>query len=194
MVSAVVYRAALEHSVSTILCSTNLYEASDMYLNGPFKLRFVARRLFRLSPTRFVRSIFCIGMALLYLLRLKLEFSVPPVTNLVRYRPKMPKGIRGVNVTRYASWDVDKMVQELERDVGWKRPREPKLPMRFDCRIEASLVNHTFKKSGGLTTHGMMCNNLIYDGTRTKADLRETVEEYDRLLPAAMREILRDLE
>jgi hypothetical protein len=74
---------------------------------------------------------------------------------------------------------VDAILRTLE-GLGWKSPVGRALPMRFDCRIDDSFMNYTFQKATGQTTHAIIANNLIYAGIRTKADLEESFEEYEK--------------
>ena len=115
-----------------------------------------------------------------YLLKLKLEFYIHPLTNLFTHMPKIPKDIKQINMTEYIEWDIDKMIREMKKDLDWKTPEDPKLPLRFDCKIEDSLINHTFKCASGCTVHGIICNNFIYDKINKKEDLEETFESYNK--------------
>jgi hypothetical protein len=190
---AVIYKYALEENISTILHSSNLYE-KRLYLKRDFKLRFMLRNLSKLGLLKLLRLVFYAGVAQCYLIGLKLEFYVPPISNVFRHEAKKPSALEWVDMTRYIKWDIDQIVETMGREIGWKRPDKPKLPMRFDCKIEESLINHTYKKAIGLTVHGIICNNLIYDGARTKSELEDTVEHYDHALTQAMQQILSDLE
>jgi len=189
---AVVYKYALEENISTIFYSGNLYQ-SRLYLRRDFKLKFMLRNLRKLSIAKLARLVFYMMIAQYYFVRLKLEFYVPPLSNILRSRVKMRENIKLLNVTRYVRWDIDEMVKAMEEEMGWRKPREPKLPMRFDCKIEDSLINHTYTKAVGLTVQGIICNNLIYDGIRTKSKLRDTVQKYNDDVVQEMRQMLSDL-
>ena len=104
-------------------------------------------------------------------------------------KPKVPS-IEEINITKYVRWDMDNMVKTLQKEVGWTPPKDTKLPMRFDCEIEDSFINHSYKTDTGLTCHGIICNNLIYDGIRTKNQLKKTVEYYDRLVKHKKEELM----
>ena len=192
ILSTVLYKYALEENISAILSSYNPYE-SKLYLKGSFKLKFMLRNVFRLSIIKLVKLVFYMSIAQYYFTRLKLEFYVPPISNVFRSRTKRPGKIEWVSITRYVEWDIDNMVKTMEEEIGWKKPKESELPMRFDCKIEDSLINYTYKKATGLTVQGVICNNLIYDRLRTKSELKDTVKRYDDDLIQAMRQMLSDL-
>jgi hypothetical protein len=95
---------------------------------------------------------------------LKFEFFVPPIKNIFRGAPKKP--FKTINLTKYVPWDIKQMIEDLARDTGWRLPDHPNLGMRFDCMIEDSLVDLSYKKATGLSIHGIIANNLIYDGVK----------------------------
>ena len=98
--------------------------------------------------------------------------------NLFLRSPKLST-LEVINISKYVRWDIDKMIEALKRDVGWEQPQSPKLPMRFDCMIDASLMAKTFVNAVGLADHCIICNNLIYNSVRTKKDLKDTAEYYN---------------
>lgn len=174
----VVYQNALKEKISTIFVSTNLYEWR-LYLKTGFKIRFILKQLTNVKFSTIIKSIFHIMIAQYYLVRFKIEFYLPPFTNIFRREPKCPKGIQKINLTEYVEWDVDKMVATMRNEIGWEIPDAPKLPMRFDCKIEEGLINQTYLKACGFTVHGIICNNLIYGKWRTKDELKETFDLYN---------------
>jgi len=174
----VVYQNALKEKISAILVSTNLYEWR-LYLKTGFKIRFILKELTKLKFTDVMKSFFHIVAAQYYLLKFKCEFYLPPFTNLFRREPKRPKGLQRINLTDYVEWDIGHMIKTLEQEAGWKVPPDPKLPMRFDCKIEEGLINQTYRKACGFTVHGIICNNLIYGQWKTKQELKKSVELYN---------------
>lgn len=46
--------------------------------------------------------------------------------------------------------------------------------------IEDSFVNHTRKKTAGMTIHGVISSRLIANGDRSKDELKQTVEYFDQ--------------
>jgi hypothetical protein len=128
-----------------------------------------------------------------YLIRLRLEFYVPPIKNIFVGVPERPGTLEILNISDYIIWDINTMVKTMQAEIGWKAPEEPQLPMRFDCKIEHSINNYTWKKVTGITTHGIFCNNLIYAGIKSKSELEETNEFYERELNKRMKEIFHDL-
>jgi hypothetical protein len=127
-----------------------------------------------------------LAFAAWHLLRLRLEFNVPPLANQFRPRPRVP-AIGRITMSRYVPWDVPVMVKALE-ETGWRTPH-PALPMRFDCLIEDSLVNATWLKASGLTVQGVIACNLVHAGVRTRAELEATVAGYAADIPAVTREV-----
>lgn len=196
---AVVYKYALKENISTILTSSNSYE-DTLHIDGgsnncfrKFILSSLLRYLFKLNIMKLITFIFYMSIARYYLMRLRLECYIPPIKNIFRGVPERPSKLEVLNITDYVKWDIDKMVKTMEKEIGWKTPEKPQLPMRFDCKIEDSLGNYTYKKVTGITTHGILCNNLIYDGIKTKSELEETYKYYDNELVQRMKEMFRDL-
>jgi hypothetical protein len=186
---AVIYKFALEENISATLTSRNLYEETHIAsLPTNFKLKSMLQGMLKLlNIVKLVKFLFYLAIASYYFLRLKLEFYVPPVSNIFRRDPKPPK-IEKINITKYIPWNIDSIVKTLTEEVGWKAP-DPMLPMRFDCKIEDSFINYTYKKAVGMTCHAIICNNLIKDGTRTKNQLKETVESRDNIVSQRMEEM-----
>jgi len=178
ILSDVIFKTALEVKATTILKSLNLYE-DELYVKTSLKVKFMLKNILQLNPVELLKFIFYSIIAQYYLIRLKLEFYLPPISNIFKIKPKMPKGLKEVNITDFVKWDIGKMVEALEKEAGWRIPKGLKLPMRFDCKIGQSFLNHSFKRATGITTHGIICNNLIYDGTKTKNELKDTNELYD---------------
>lgn len=184
---AVIYKYAIEEGIPAILSSSNIYE-ENLYLGTSFKIKFLIKSLFKVNIFKWPLRLLYIAIARYYLLKLKLEFYLPPISNLWSSYPKCPPIIQ-VNITKYLSWEIDKIVNALENECGWKPPNK-KLPMRFDCKIEDSLINRTYKNAAGITVHGIICNNLIYDDLRTRDELQEVVDEYDNSIEMVTKELM----
>ena len=110
----------------------------------------------------------------------------PPLANQFRRAPRVP-AIGRVTVSRYVPWDVPVMVKALE-ETGWRAPH-PALPMRFDCLIEDSLINATWRKASGLTVQGVIACNLVHAGVRTRAELEPAVAHYTEAVAGITREV-----
>jgi hypothetical protein len=188
----VVYRYALKENISAILTNYNIYE-NRLYLNRRFKVDFMKRRLRQGGYWRLPGMIFNITRAMYYFLRLKLEFYLPPISNLLTLFPRRPESIREVHITKYVRWDINKMVEELERETGWKHPPYPHLPMRFDCQINHSLGSMTYFNATGLVDQAVIGNNFIFDGVRTKDQLAERIEGHKKDLSENMKLIMKKL-
>ena len=105
----------------------------------------------------------------------------------------MPKGLRGINVTDYVPWDINKMIEIMKSEIGWQTPDDPILPMRFDCKIEESLINNTFSKACGCTVHGIICNNLILGKLKTKEELNRSYDLYEKEIRVRKKEVMETL-
>jgi len=187
---AVIYKYALRENISATLTSRNMYEATNLAgLPAGRKLKSMLRGMLKLlNIVKLAKFLFYFPIALYYLLRLKLEFYVPPVSNIFRRDPKPPK-IETINITRYVPWDINSIVKTLTEEMGWKAPNLM-LPMRFDCQIDDSFIDYTFRKTFGVTSHAVICNNLICDGTRTKSQLKDTVEFHDKIVNERIQEMM----
>jgi hypothetical protein len=185
-ISGTMQKIAREHGITTTLVSHNTYEAR-LYLPRSFKIQMIKQGLSRSGILRLPRVFFHLLIAEYHLTRLKLELYVPPIRNLLklsRYGPLT----RHVTVSRYVHWDIDKMVQDLQEVSDWKPPN-PMLPMRFDCMLEDAFINHTYQSTTGMTIHGIICNNLIYDGLRTRDQLKDVVARYEAMIGRRMRDV-----
>lgn len=176
VLSAAVYRHALARDIRVLMSSDNIYE-KNLHMDRGYKRQLMKRAVMGGGLLGLPRFAWWFAVASYHLLRLRLEYYVPPVRTLFRTAPAMPPSIGRVNVTKYVPWEIDRMVEELA-EVGWRAPEGTKLPMRFDCMIEDGFMNRTYKEVGGLTIHGIICNNMIYEGLRTKDDLEQDVASY----------------
>jgi hypothetical protein len=184
---AVIYKVALKENIPAVLASSNPYEA-ELHLRQSFKLRAMVKAITQNGIIKLLRSLFYIILANYYLLKLKIEFYLPPLRNLISRHPKLPP-IQNINITPFIGLDINKMVETLENETGWKSPWPQRIPMRFDCKIEDSLINQTYRNATGITVHGIICNNLIYDKIKTKDELNQVVSYYDEIIPSRLKEI-----
>lgn len=185
---ASVYRCASKEKISTELTSFNIYENRVDALQRGIWARLLKQARHDCGLLRLPKILFHMAIARYYLFMLKLEIYVPPPSNLIG--KLIPRSLERIDITKYVRWDIDKMVETLQKEVGWKTPEHPRLPMRFDCEIEDSFLNHTVKKATGLTAHGIICNYLIHDGIRTKSQLKDAVEYYDNLATRKKEEMM----
>lgn len=190
--SAVSYKVALEEDVGYIMGSANPYQKS-LHLTKDFRLRRIASALRSLGPLGVIRTLFHLAAAQYYLLRVKLDFYVgPPGNLLMRFNP--PESVERIDVTKYLPWNIFDMVETMERETRWRVPPDPGFPMRFDCRIEAGLLDATYKNVTGQTVHGIVSSNLIYGKLKAKGDLEKVVERYDENLERRTREVMEMLD
>jgi len=183
-------KVALQEGITVGMFSANLYEARLRLPRG-LRLRVMAKGVFGRGLPHLPLAALHLLAASYYLLRLKLELSVPPASNLWRRRPRMR--LQVVNVTNYLPWDVDAIRKTLEEEIGWRLPQHPSLGMRFDCRLEDAFVDHTYREATGSTLHSLIADNLVYAGVRTKQQVAEAVDFYAADLPERMDEVLAEL-
>jgi hypothetical protein len=176
---SVVLRAAFDNGIPVILEAVNKFEKHN-FLSGRVKLKLILKRLSRLSPLKWPRIPFWLAVGYYHLLRFRMELYVPPLGNLFKPFPQSKK-VSKVCLSTYLKWDIYAIAELLKRETGWTC-LHPEMPMRFDCQIEDSIFNYTFKQATGATTHTIICNNLIYGGVKQKEDLAAVVEYHDRIL------------
>jgi hypothetical protein len=176
---SVVLRAALDNRIPVILEAVNKLEKHN-FLSGSVKLKLIFRRLTRISPLKWPRIPFFLAIGYYHLLRFRMELYVPPVRNLFRSFPQSKK-VQKVYLSTYLKWDIFAIAKILREETGWTCPH-PELPMRFDCQIEDSIFDHTFKAATGTTTHTIIANNLIYGGCAGKDELAAVVAFQDGAL------------
>ncbi len=190
MIRAITYREALHRKIPMFFMASNPYEES-IELCASSKFKGMLKKFIKLSPLQMFKTLYYILIAEYCFFRLKMEFYAPPITNLFRVYPKRLGSLKWINPENYLKWDIKLMISELEK-MGWKRPPHPQLPMRFDCLIERSLMNTTFKNTIGTTIHSRLCNNLICDGVYTKNELSESMKWYEDNLSTFMNDILKE--
>jgi hypothetical protein len=188
-IQSVIYRAARRERVTVVLGSHNIFE-DRLHLKRSVKVGLLQRALRRTRAGQWPGMLWHLGLAAWHLLRLRLEFYVPPLSNLFARTPKVP-AMRHVTVSRHVPWDVPAVVRALE-EVGW-RPPDLALPMRFDCLIEDSLINSTWRQAAGLTVQGVIACNLVHAGVRRRADLEASVAHYDAAIAGTMPEVRKRL-
>lgn len=191
ILEAVIFKFASEENISTMLISTNLYEGlATQYLTQKFKKDFMLKSIYKLKLLNLLKLFYHLIISQYYFIRFKMEFPAPSRTktlfhrstllSLARGNSSLLKNIKRIDITKYINWDIDKIVMTLEKELGWKSPEKPYLPMRFDCVLEDALIDRTYKNATGLTIHTLICNNLIYGGMRTKKELESAVDKYEK--------------
>ncbi len=184
-IHSVIYRKALRNGLTIVLGSANIFEGK-LHMKRSRKIELLKQALWRTHLTRWPGMLWHFTLAAWHLLCLRLELHVPPLSNFFARSPHVP-AMRHVTVSRFVPWNVPEMVLALEK-LGWRAPH-PALPMRFDCIIEDSLLNTTWKQTSGLTVQGVIACNLVHAGVRTREELAETVAGYDAGIVAATREV-----
>ena len=187
---SVVLKEALENDIPVNLEAVNKFEKNN-FLSGRVKLKIILRRLFKLNVLKWPRIPFYLLIAYYYLLKFRLELFVPPVGNIFKPFPKSKK-IENLSLSKYLKWDIYDIAKILEKETGWKC-LHPEMPMRFDCQIEDSIFNYTFKKATGETTHTIIANNLIYGKIKRKDELAAVVDYHDGILAEKTEDMKRRL-
>lgn len=176
---AAVARIAMDERIPFIMVSTNEHELA-LHVPKMAKIKAMVKAVFGGGLLGFPKMFYHLIRAQYFLLRLKLEFYMPPVSNLFSRGPRT--SLETVNVTEFVPWETEKIKPILMDEVAWRLPEHPNLGMRFDCMIEEGFINHTFKHATGATIHGIIANNLIYDGLAEKSELIPVVEHYDDII------------
>ena len=176
---AAVARIGMDEKINFILVSDNQLEAA-LHVPKMAKLKAMLKAVFGGGLLALPKILYHLIRAQYFLLRLKLEFYVPPVTNLFNRGPRT--SLETLNVTELVPWETEKIGPILMDEVGWRLPEHPNLGMRFDCMIEEGFINHTYKQATGATIHGIIANNLIYNGLAEKSELEPVVEHYDDII------------
>jgi len=176
---AVVKKIAREEDIQFMMSSANEYEA-QLHVSTKVKLKAMLRSFLANRIIDMPGVFWNILKAQYYFFRLKIEQYVPPIGNLVRKAPQA--NIINISLTSFIPWNIKKIRGVLSTELGWQTPQTPNLGMRFDCMIEDSYINHTYKSVTGSTIHAIIANNLIYDNLSTKSELAPIVEHYDRII------------
>ena len=149
---------------------------SGYYYKLPFLPKF----------SKLLKFFFHIGMAQYYFVRFKMECYAPPLFKTVFNKTTLCSLTQGamskilhklnrIYITDYIEWDIDNIAITLENELGWRYPKKPCLPMRFDCNLEGGFIDYTYKKATGLTLKAIICNNLIYGGITEPVNRNETL-------------------
>jgi hypothetical protein len=187
---AVVYKTAVNEVIPIIFTSTNNYE-EKLHIPANFRLKFMLKSLNFKNVWKIPFSLFYLLRAQYHLINLKLEFYLPPFSNLFKRHPKCP--IISIDLTKYKPWNIRYMIKTLNENLGWELPQHPNIRMRFDCKIEDSFINYTYKKATGATIHSIISSNLVSRGVFTKSEMEEAVIYYDSAIKEKQNEVLNEL-
>lgn len=183
---ASIVKTGLAEGIKFYMSHSNPYELS-LRVPKETKVKALIRGIFSGGIPSVPKTLFYLLLAQYYLYRLKIEFYVPPLKNIFRGAPKKP--FKTTYLSDYVPWDTDQMISDLTQNTGWKLPDHPNLGMRFDCKIEDSFVNTSYKDATGSTVHSIIASNLIYDGKKGKSDLTPAVDYYDQAIKDKLEEI-----
>lgn len=187
---AVVYKTASAEGIPLLFTSNNMYEAK-LHLSGKFRLQHMLNSLNLRHIWKIPMIMFNIIIAQYHFMNLKLEFYLPPYSNLFKRKPVCP--VYDINMTKYLAWDIKNMTDTLNNKLGWQLPQHPNIHMRFDCRIEDSFINYTHKKATGATVHSIIASNLINGGVFTKSEIEEAVNYYDSIITESKEQVIKEL-
>lgn len=188
---AVAYKIALKHKISTIFSSYNYYEGAlhwpKSQITGSVKLNIkfniLISILSNLLRDKQIKRVYHLALALYYLFKLKSEFHSSPMKYnwVITKTPQFKKNIsiRRINITNYIPWNINEMIKVLRNELDWKCHYH-EIPMRFDCLLDKAYMSPSYKNFSGTSLHGIIANNLIYDGLMTKNELEKAIESYDQ--------------
>ena len=132
--SAVWYKVALEENVGYIMGSANPYQKS-LHLTKNFRLRRIVKSLRGLGPLGWLRTLYHLAVAQYWLVRVKLDFYVAPLSNLFSgFKP--PESVERIDVTKYIPvghlrhGGDDGAGDQLARSAGPRISDEVRLPPR----------------------------------------------------------------
>lgn len=180
---AAVIREGKKEGIIYYIGHSNKYELS-LHVPRKHKVNFIIKNIRKAGLLHTPKMIFYFLLSQYYLFRLKLELYVPPLKNLFKNAPK--KTFKLENLTRYVPWNIKKMTADLIKNTAWKPASHPNLGMRFDCMIEDSFINTSYKRATGSTVHAIIANNLIHDGAKSKQELVPIVNFYDENIENAI--------
>ena len=173
----------LQGQTPFILAGTNPFE-KEMEKRYRKKKYFVfLRHLLKVPPYRYPAAISHMVKANKCLGLLKEEYRVFSEGLAATLGSNGASGQQGgqdtiaIDMSRYFSWDPFYIADLLRKEVGWETPDLPKIPLRFDCRLEP-FACYRAKEAYGLTDYGRIYSNLIRGGL---AQRDEVEEDYHRV-------------
>lgn len=187
---AVVFKTAVNEGIPFLITSNNIYEG-ELHLSGKFRLKHMLKSFTFQNFWKIPLIMFYVIKAQYHLLNLKKEFYVPPFTNIFKAHPECR--VESINLTKYLLWDIKNMIKTLSENLGWELPPHPNIRMRFDCKIEDSFINYTYKKATGATIHSIISSNLVNAGVFSKGELEDATSYYDGIINERKDEIMEKL-
>ncbi|MBU4129123.1 hypothetical protein KJ582_03300 [bacterium] len=116
--------------------------------------------------------------------RLEFNLSINDLINL-RFTPKNEDpdsqqigGVKVLPIYNYIEWDRRKIVETIEKELGWKKPENRVSSWRFDCRL-IPLVNYLWVKTCGYPKAFFGYVQMIRSGTMTKKEALEQLSGTD---------------
>lgn len=181
-IKAVVYKFARENNISYMLVSTNPFEERLSQSSHGFMVRQLATHLVRVHPLRIFGFLWHEILAQMSLALLKLEYdglSLAWLRNLVRLHPETPSDIKKVDISQFIPWDLPAIEQVIRDKLEWASPRDTVVPyMRFDCLV-LNLIDYSFRKTAGVSEHGILCNYAIQNGIVTKEEAADDLAYFN---------------
>lgn len=187
-------RTALQNGIRTILLGNSDEEKVPEYIKIG---RPVPARKKILNPAA---PFFFRGQLNKFLQRLEFSSSFREIVNF-RFSPRNEDpqslkmgSIKVLPVYNYIQWDRRKIVETIERELGWKKPEDQASSWRFDCRL-IELVNYLWFKACGYPKVFFGYVQMIRSGTMTKEEALEQLraKNWAELSPATEHFLLHEL-
>ncbi len=194
-IEASVYREARSEGINLILWGNTHHE--NLWVGMKDKYRMLFSELRGIGPAGWVGFLYHAAVSAIYLFKLRSSLYLPPVRNLftVSTPPYPPEGIHNIRVfLNFIRWDAEQIIGTLEREIGWEMPAAGEATERFDCLLEP-FVNHSWKRSFGLTTKQVISSNLYRSKhlTDNEIDRIYSSREDGERLAEAISEVYRKL-
>jgi len=171
---SVVYQIARQENISYTLTNTNEVEHSLSQASHGFMLMALVKGFVRSLPFKACRVAWYELVAAYHLFRLKLHFdgfSWRLIANQFRLHPRPPQFLKKVILTDHIAWDLVEIEKTLRRELGWRSPKNLKVPyLRFDCHF-SGLIDKSFKNTTGICLHALLLNHFVQTGDYTRDQL-----------------------
>lgn len=178
IIASVVYREAKKEGIQYSLTSDNLVEQGFAQASHGLMAKSLINGFFTCGLTKMIKFMCDETRALYYFAKLKYSFdgfSLRFFKNLIRLHPVKPNFLKPVAISDYVAWDWRKIEDILRNELGWRTPRDTKVPyFRFDCHYSA-MIDRSFQKLVGLTEHAMLLNWFAQADLIDKSELEADI-------------------
>jgi len=181
---AAVYIMAEKHEVPVILWGSSEMEYTGHLTEGVFSDSKSPWRKILNQPRVF-------RLKILKLLQ-RLEFPVPGNLSVALRlgNPRlMNDEISEVRVFDYIPWEQDTIVNTIQSELGWRKPRDSASTWRTDCELE-KLVEYCFMNLLGCSKRCLGYHNMINEGQMSTQEATELEESISPGFTDDLRELL----